>query len=154
MKYFIFSLLLLFTACSTQEDADLEASAQESDSEQEVQKWQLVEMSGNIANVPPTTGDNMSWQEFYLLQSDNTFKKVREQYGETKEASGTYEYVTLSDGEYLELTYSSENNLIGNCSGETNELLFVESENTLIGTWRACDGPGLVYEKAGSSPTQ
>ncbi len=151
MKYFIFGWLLLFTACSTQEDADLEATAKKSNSEEGTQKWELVEMSGSNSSVPPSTGNNMEWQEYYLLQSDNTFTKVRERDGTTREASGTYEYVTLSDGEYLELTYPSENDLIGNCTSEPKEHLFVEPEDKLVGTWQACDGPGLVYEKVESS---
>ncbi len=147
MRYLIIGLMIMFAACETQDEVSPEATVEQSDAESYLEKWQLVEMSGSIANVPPTTGSDMAWQEYYLLYEDDTFKKVREQDGNIKEASGTYEFVTLSDGEYLELTYPSENELIGNCSVEPKEMLSIESEDKLIGTWWACDGPGLVYEK-------
>lgn len=89
----------------------------------------------------------MAWQETFVLNEDHTFRKVREQSGEIKEASGTYAFVKLSDGKYLELTYNTENELIGNCTGESKELLRLQDENKLTGTWQACDGPGLVYKR-------
>ncbi|MEM9676109.1 MAG: hypothetical protein AAF992_26195 [Bacteroidota bacterium] len=147
MKYLPFLSFLLFTSCSDSPEVDPENTQNLKVTESYLEMWQLVEMLGSIANVPPTTGSNMEWQEYYLLYEDDTFKKVRERDGDTKEAIGTYAYVTLSDGEYLELTYPSENELIGNCTGEPKEHLFVESERKLIGTWWACDGPGLFYQK-------
>ncbi|MEO0331621.1 MAG: hypothetical protein AAF223_08030 [Bacteroidota bacterium] len=147
MKYLIFGLLLIFAACSDSQTIDPESSQSTDNTTSYLDKWQLVEMSGSIANVPPTTGSEMAWQEYYLLYDDNTFTKVREQDDDTKEASGTYEFITLPDGEYLELSYPLENELIGNCTSESKELLSVQSEGKLIGTWWACDGPGLVYEK-------
>lgn len=103
-------------------------------------------MSGNMPDSE-TSGDRMAWQESYVLNEDLSFRKVREQSGETKEASGTYAFVNLSDGQYLELTYNAESELIGNCTGDAKELLRLEDENRLTGTWQACDGPGLVYER-------
>jgi hypothetical protein len=111
------------------------------------QKWQLTSMSGNIADVPPSTGGDMAWQEWYLLYANNKFTKTRTRGNVTTEEGGTYAFVILSDGQYLELVYESENDLIGNCTGDTKELLRRYSEDTLTGTWSACDGPGLVYEK-------
>lgn len=112
------------------------------------EKWQLIEMSGNIANVPPSTGSDMSWQEWYLLNPDNTFTKTRERDNVTTEENGTYAIVTLSDGNYLELVYSSKNDMVGNCLNEPKEFLKINSEDELLtGTWSACDGPGLIYEK-------
>ena len=152
MKNLIVGLVILgigiVTACSNSEEPGLErAREQQSDDVQAAQKWQLVEMSGSIANVPPSTGSDMNWQEYYLLYPDSTFTKVRERDGDVREAGGTYAFVTLSDGEYLELSYPSPNDLIGSCTTEPKELLFFQSENKLTGTWQACDGPGLVYEK-------
>jgi len=143
--------MILFTACETQDEVSPEVISEQLETDSGTKKWQLVEMSGQLANEPPATGSAMAWQEYYLLYEENTFKKVREQNGQVKEASGTYEFVTLSDGEYLELIYPSENNLIGNCTGEPKEYLSVASESKLIGTWWACDGPGLVYEKVSQS---
>ncbi len=100
-----------------------------------------------MANVPPATGSEMAWQEHYLLYADNTFIKVRKQKKVISKEAGTYSYIVLSDSKYLELSYKTDNKLIGNCTNETKELLFLDSENTMIGTWWACDGPGLVYKK-------
>ncbi|MEQ9441302.1 MAG: hypothetical protein RIG62_19820 [Cyclobacteriaceae bacterium] len=149
MKNIFFGLLVLgaLASCSGNEGIEPKSLNARADAEQDLQKWQLVEMSGSIANVPPSTGSDMAWQEYYLLYADSTFVKSREQDGTITEASGTYALVTLPDGEYLELTYDSDNNLIGNCTAEAKELLFFQSANKLIGTWQACDGPGLVYDK-------
>ncbi len=111
------------------------------------QKWELVAMSGMVADVPQATGADMEWQEYYLLGADGTFTKSREQGGTISEARGTYQIEELEDGNYLELTYDSDNDLIANCSGEAKELLKFDSEDKLIATWWACDGPGLYYEQ-------
>lgn len=104
-------------------------------------------MSGSIANVLPSTGSDMAWQEYYLLSADGTFIKYRERDNEVKVESGTFTYINLSDGKYLELVYPADNELVGNCTQEPKELLKSESENMLIGTWWACDGPGLKYKR-------
>ena len=115
--------------------------------EQCPEKWQLIKMTGNIANMPPLTGNDMTWQEWFLLYPDYTFIKTRERDNIANEESGTYAIVTLSDGEYLELVYKSNNDLIGNCTGDGIEVLRIKSEEELVGTWSICDGPGLFYEK-------
>jgi len=111
------------------------------------EKWQLIKMSGNDANIPPSTGSDMAWQESYLLYPNGTFTKTRKRDNVTTEENGTYAIITLSDGKYLELVYKSKNDLIGNCTIEAKELLKITSEKELVGTWWACDGPGLFYEK-------
>ena len=138
MKKSLFGLLIICISCSQTDHIA---------SEQYPQKWKLTEMSGSIANVPPSTGSDMEWQEYYLLKADGTFTKHRERDQEVKEESGTYNFINLSDGKYLELVYPSKNELVGNCTQEPKELLKLNSENILIGTWWACDGPGLKYER-------
>jgi hypothetical protein len=115
--------------------------------EQCPEKWQLIKMSGNIANVPPSTGSDMTWQEWYLLYPNATFIKTRERDNVVTEQAGTYATITLSDGEYLQLVYESDNDIIGNCNNEAKETLKINSQNEMTGTWWACDGPGLFYEK-------
>ncbi len=127
---------LFLVSCSTKSTNEKEL---------ESEKWELVEMSGQMANST-RTGAEMSWQEYYLLNSDSTFSKFRKQNGEALQAEGTYSYLDLADGKYLELTYPSKNVLIGNCVEEHIETLRVEG-NKLMGTWQMCDGPGLIYEK-------
>lgn len=111
------------------------------------QTWELVSMSGMVANVPPTTGDEMAWQEVYLLNGDGTFIKSRDYEGSSIIGTGLYEKLELEDGEYFKFSYESDNDIIGNCTKETIEYLRFETANSLIGTWWACDGPGLFYNR-------
>ena len=138
-------LSVIFTACvndnsNTQDSILLEAG-------QFPQKWELVSMSGMVANVPPAKGDEMDWQERYVLEADGTFVKSRDYREGTLVATGLYEILELEDGEYLKLTYGSYEEIIGNCSNNPEEYLRFETSNSLIGTWWACDGPGLYYER-------
>lgn len=140
MKNIILASLLIgtFISCSLNKEID---------PEQYPQKWELIEISGSIADVPPLTGKDMDWQEYYLLNSDNSFVKSRERDKIITEVTGTFAFVIGTDSKYLELSYESDNKLIGNCTSEIKEHLNLNSENLLVGTWVACDGPGLVYER-------
>lgn len=112
------------------------------------QKWQLTEMTGQTPNSE-TTGAQMSWQEYYLLKADGTFTKAQIRNGVTTEASGTYSFETsfTSNEKYLILTYKTSNSIIGSCTSDLNELLWVKSNTDMISSWMACDGPGLKYER-------
>jgi hypothetical protein len=139
MKNLIFISLLVCTLLScTKED--------EFDFEQYHQKWQLIKMTGQIPNSE-TTGIDMEWQEFYLLNSNSTFIKSRERNGVLTEESGNFSFEDLSDGKYLVLTYGSDNSIIGNCTSDLKEVLMVKSDTRMLGTWSACDGPGLEYKR-------
>lgn len=112
------------------------------------QKWVLVEMSGQVPNST-TTGDDMPWQEYYILNADGTFLKHRDYIGSNREGTGTFRFITDENGEFLELNYSEANDIVGSCgSSKQHEELSLKANNTLIGTWWACDGPGLKYERA------
>lgn len=140
--FLILSILLLTIACSKEVPTN-------SNEQLEIvlpQKWELIKMSGSLANSE-TSGEDMSWQEQYILNKGQSFLKSRYQDGDTIEATGTFQYIELSGEMYLELTHAEANNIIGSCTGDLKELLLVTSDHTLSGTWSACDGPGLVYEK-------
>lgn len=139
MKNLICITILICTLFSCTKDNEF-------DFEQYPQKWQLKKMTGQIPNSE-TTGKNLEWQEFYLLNSNGTFIKSRERDGVLTEESGNFTFKDLSDGKYLILTYETENAIIGNCTSEPEEVLFLRSNNKLSGTWLACDGPGLEYER-------
>jgi hypothetical protein len=111
------------------------------------QTWQLASMSGMVANVPPSNGADMAWQENYILKTNGKFIKSRVRDEILVSATGVYEIVKLEDGDYLKLSYESEEDIIGNCSDKPEEYLKFETANSLIGTWWACDGPGLFYER-------
>ncbi len=81
-------------------------------------QWSLTQMTGSIPNSE-TTGSEMEWQEFYLLNTDGTFKKSRERNGALTEVSGTYKLINSSNENLLEFIYESENDIIGTCYSET-----------------------------------
>lgn len=105
-------------------------------------------MTNGRADIPTMSGESMIWQERLTLHPDGSFVKYREMKGQKMEATGTYAYVDLSDGKYLELVFEKSNELIGNCTGDLKELLRVNEEGNLSGTWQACDGPGLTYQRS------
>jgi hypothetical protein len=138
--FLAFSILLL---CSCHPNDQIDPEQREGYCE----NWSLVQMTGNVANRPPTTGNDMEWQESILLYSNLTFVKTRERNDGTRQETGTYTIETLTDGKYLTLTYNSENDLIANCIAGLNEVLkFNDTGDKLMGTWAACDGPGLFYD--------
>ena len=116
------------------------------DIEKYPQKWQLVKMYGETSESE-VKGENMEWQEYYLLNSDGTFTKHREWDGSQIEASGTFSFTEGTDGKYLELYYEVNSEIIGSCTGNNTETLWLRSNNKLSGTWSYCDGPGLEYER-------
>ena len=142
---FLFVLTLLLAACSS-ENNDSEDTI-DLRAENFPQRWELTAMSGSVAGIPPTTGEDMEWQEYYLLHENGTFLKSRTTDEGTIQEEGSFQIVELSDGSYLELTYPEKNGLVGNCSNEPIETLRLESDTQLIGTWWACDGPGLFYDR-------
>ena len=144
--FFLFVLLGTLLACS-QKEADPEVLAAKFNSGKFPQKWQLVSMSGNIANVPPQTGSDMLWQEFYLFNADNTFSKTRERNGVTTAISGKFSLGNIGKENYVELIYAADNEIIGNCYATATEELIIKSDIQLVSTWNACDGPGLVYKR-------
>lgn len=117
------------------------------------ESWVLVKMTGSFSGSE-TTGDNMEWQEAYLLNRDNTFSKIRVKDGIKKVETGTYNWIENNNGsKTLELTYPTYNALIGNCTSEPKEYLHLNNDNLLFSSWAACDGPGLYYAFEGSEDT-
>ncbi|WP_396636642.1 hypothetical protein [Maribacter sp. R77961] len=144
MKNIILLIVICIGLFSCTSSEDLETG--EVDLLYAVQKWQLIRMSGSFENSE-STGSNMEWQEFYVFNPAGSFVKKRERDGIVSEATGTFilaEYDN-DDMDYLELTYTSGENLIGSCNGDRTEILVFRSVNDLSNTWQACDGPGLDY---------
>jgi hypothetical protein len=137
----IFAYLLLLTtifSCQKEEMTEVEPYPQ---------TWQLVKLTGQIPNFV-RTGADLPWQETYVFNADSTFKKTRQQGDQVTEASGTFTLQDFSDGQYVVLTYNTASNIIGTCTPtELKETLVLETDDTLVSTWQACDGPGLEYKK-------
>src|SRR6478736_5108346 len=115
------------------------------------QTWKLVKMTGGMINSE-TTGVDMAWQEVIVLNSGGAFTKTRKRDNVMTEASGTYKFERSLGGDPayigLILTYSFENELIGSCQSILRqETYMLKSKCKLVGTWSACDGPGLEYTR-------
>ncbi|NOT75952.1 MAG: hypothetical protein HOP08_13580 [Cyclobacteriaceae bacterium] len=134
-------LILILISCEKEKIAPIPANCTE--------KWILVRMTGNFANQPPLVGADMDWQESLYFYPNGKFLKSRERNGAIVEAGGTFQITTISYQKYVELVYDSENELIATCEAGLKEYLMVNSDSELSGTWMACDGPGLYYEKLG-----
>lgn len=142
-NYTIYILLIVALAsCASDDDYGL-ASTQFVFSEQ---KWVLTQMSGSFQNSE-TKGEDMEWQEYYIFSPEGTFIKSRTVDEEVTEAIGTFEVVEYDNdlNHYLELTYQTGNELVGNCTGDDKELLIYRNSTMISSLWMACDGPGLDY---------
>lgn len=143
LRFFNLLTILLVTSCS---EGAKEAESADLSARDFPQKWVLVKMTGNMANSE-TTGDDMTWQEFYLLQEDGSFMKSRTQEAVTKTAEGRYEWEELSEEKYLVLNYDHTSEIIGSCNSKSREHLMITPEGILQSSWMACDGPGLFYSR-------
>ncbi len=112
--------------------------------EQYPQQWQLLRMTGSLDDAIKT-GDRLEWQEFYLLKADGTFLKSRLDDGVKTFATGSFTFEEKEDEYLLLLTYDAPTEIIGGCEPEPRETLILLSDDLLVSTWPACDGPGLEY---------
>lgn len=110
------------------------------------QKWVLVKMSGQMMGSE-TTGEEMYWQEYYLFYENGKFTKHRELDGLNTEASGKFERIENLNEILLELNYDNQSEIVGSCSGNQSETLWLKSNEVLFSTWLQCDGPGLEYTR-------
>ncbi|MBP1838886.1 hypothetical protein [Formosa algae] len=133
-------LIGILTACGHDDDT----TTQETDL---VGDWILIQISGRIEGSE-TSGADMEWQETYSLYTDGTFEKTRIQDSTTTVAAGTYTYSESTNGDFLEFNFSTDSDIIGSCFSNLKEEMVFDSENTFSSSWIACDGPGLIYEKA------
>lgn len=131
--------LVLLSACNSNSSSEEEVPLQS-----KVQKWELVRMTGSFINSE-TTGDDMAWQEYYLLNPNGNFFKSRNRDGTISQATGTYAFVEQGHEKYFELTYITGKELIASCFGNGKEILMFNG-GQLLGSWNACDGPGLEYQ--------
>lgn len=142
----ILTLIVFLSSCSTETDPlqDFDHTG----------TWKLIKMTGQYTNSE-LTGDDMGFQESYLLKGNGSFIKTRLRDDNFTEVEGVYELTTEGfpiHGEsvitYIEMIHDSQNGIIGSCtSSSEKEYLYITTENELKSTWEACDGPGLYYQK-------
>ncbi|WP_300440765.1 hypothetical protein [Christiangramia sp.] len=112
------------------------------------QKWELFKMSVGMLTGSEVSGDDMNYQEYYIFNVDNTFSKTRIEDQTETTVKGIYSIEIKENEQGFSLVYDQENGLIGNCSLEPTEYLYIGSDHhTLLNSWWACDGPGLFYKK-------
>ena len=143
-QFLLLLSILLLSSCSSNSD---ELETQDLSIEKFPQKWSLYKMTGSI-QYSETTGEDMEYQEFYIFNSDNSFLKTRTTEDDIITAEGSYILQTNDDGVAFLLEYSEESDLIGNCSGNKEEYLYLDAaKTTLLSSWWSCDGPGLFYKQ-------
>lgn len=135
----LFSFFLMVSSCNSSTDNEEQVPLQGGG-----QKWELVRMTGSFANSE-TVGDDMDWQEYYVLKQNGTFIKHRERDGLLTTATGSYELITQENEKYFELTYKTGKELIASCYSIDGKEVLMYNGDMLFGTWNACDGPGLEY---------
>jgi len=118
--------------------------------------WELTTKQGNGFGLQIDQADletpmpvvELEFQENYTLFSDNTFIKSRQINESISEASGNFEYQTISNNEeFLILTYETDNAIIeSGCISGLKEWVLVD-DNLLINDSIACDGPTYTYQK-------
>ena len=108
--------------------------------------WELTKMSS--AFTPAISFSNaLEWKESYDFNENGTFTKTRLRDNKSITVSGTYVVTKTPNEIQFELTYEKDNDIIGSCSAEPKEILFINSSKKLFSTWQNCDGPDLEYEK-------
>ncbi len=138
MKTILLIIVAVLVSCST--------SVDQNDRKDLPKTYKLIKMSGSFSGSE-TTGENMPWQETILFKTDGTFEKVRIEKGHSTTVNGKYVAIIEGDESLFELTYTQKHQLIGNCTGNLKELYTVINDDIIRGTWWACDGPGLEYER-------
>lgn len=143
---FAFVFILICYSCTTEEDPVIEDYTG---------KWELVRMTGSIAGSE-TTGSDMDWQEYYILNGNGTFIKKRVEMNFTTELTGTYRIYNVPTATFpdeqsftnIQMTYSNADNIIATCSSNRlQEDLYFTSTGSMHSTYNTCDGPGLEYRK-------
>ena len=145
LKIIILVLGIIANSCSKNDDESkvepLDLSVMEYP-----QRWDLFQMSTGMLANSEVTGDAMEYQEYYIFNDDNTFSKTRIQNQEEITEKGYFSISELDNRQAFRLKFNQENELIGNCSMEPVEFLYLDDDNkTLLSNWWACDGPGLFY---------
>ncbi|MGS2764117.1 hypothetical protein [Sinomicrobium sp. M5D2P9] len=146
IPYFVF-LAFLFFSCSNDDD-DSSGVDNPLLNRPYPQEWKLFQMTGSFGQDSVTTGEDMQWQETYILNEDDTFVKTRVTDNDTLTGEGTFVMVQDDVQTGISLTFPDDSNsIIGTCSADNKEFLRLNTkENTLLNNWQDCDGPGLFYE--------
>ncbi|MBC9794866.1 hypothetical protein [Sinomicrobium weinanense] len=111
------------------------------------QKWELFKTKGAFEGSE-ATGEDMEWQETYMLYSDSTFTKTRVKKNGTMTGHGTFSIVENEGEVFFSLTYTDKDNpIIVSCSGNNEEhLYFRPDEEALINGAVICDWGSSFYK--------
>ncbi len=111
------------------------------------QTWQLssltIGLSGEVL-----IGTELPYQETLQLATDGTFIKTRTVGDAVTTASGTFEIVPFEGTDFLILSHTERTDLLENCSNTLEERFRMDSATSISGGAIACDGAGLIFERA------
>ncbi|MGS2739686.1 hypothetical protein [Sinomicrobium sp. M5D2P17] len=144
IQYFVFLAFLFFSCSDDDNDSSVDNPLLNNSYPQE---WKLFEMTPSRQDSV-ISGEDMEWQETYVLNDDDTFVKTRVMDNDTLTGEGTFVIVQDGDQTGVSLTYTDDSNpVIGTCSNDNKEYLGMDAkENVLVNNLQVCDGPGLFYE--------
>ena len=131
-----FSMLLLVSTCGDKNSKnDIEGDT-----------WQLIEMTAGMV-APSNQEAELSMSQTYVFGQDMSFNKQQTNDESTLKGYGTYTTKETSEGFFYMLKYTDGLQIVGSCTGQDNEELFLREDGKLQNSWMMCDGPLLVYEK-------
>lgn len=144
MKKFVAVLIVILSmvSCSSDETNSKVSSSYYG-------RWNLSKYTTTFVLAIYVYGEPQ-WQEFYDFNQDNTFVKTRIQNNKKTTASGTFSIITIQNETHFVLNYANKSDIIGSCSGDLSEDLYLNNEGSLVSTWQNCDGPGMEYTQFNS----
>lgn len=141
----LFALLFIFTSCELESESNIFLNP--------VGEWKLVKTIAEDADSE-RTGDDLEFQETYIINNDGTFTKTRILDETTTVSTGTYTLSSIGPAinqepvaGYIHFTHSSQNDIIANCGETLVENMYFTMDFRLKGSWIFCDGLELEYVK-------
>lgn len=110
------------------------------------QKWELISITNSLNNKS-FSGQDILLQEYYILNSDRTFSKIRKNSNSTVVANGTFKSFFMSDKKYLYFKYINDSPILVNCTKEFSENVQFDSELYFHNNSFGCDNPILIYKR-------
>ncbi len=134
--FIVIGLAILTQSCTVNDNDELNNSI--------IETWELISIE-NSSN--PQSSSTLNIQEQLVLQNDSVFIKTRQTNSNSWDLKGTYNYMAVDKTKYLVFHYNTNNDIIGNCSNNKNEVFVFDSEGYITNTWFECGGPKFKYRK-------
>lgn len=139
MRRWICLLMVVVTVCSCSNDGIATDNSQ-------VEKWTLYRVTFPDGNTT-SNNDDLDIADALTLVNDTLFYRERSAATLSWKLTGTYHYMEHENHNYIVLKYNDDSEIIGNCSGNLNEVFRFTSESEIYNIWSDCDGPKLEYKR-------